>query len=91
MNIKQIRNATLIIEYASKKFLIDPVFADKGTYPPFPNSLRQDENNPLVDLPVTIKELIDVDAVIVTHTHLDHIDDVAKERLPKDIKIICSR
>ena len=87
MNIKQIRNATLTIEYAGKKFLIDPVFADKGTYPPFPNSLRQDENNPLVDLPVTIKELIDVDAVIVTHTHLDHIDDVAKESLPKDIKI----
>ncbi|SPZ50901.1 metal-dependent hydrolase [Sarcina ventriculi] len=87
MNIKQIRNATLIIEYAGKKFLVDPVFADKGTYPPFPNSLRQDENNPLVDLPVTIKELIDVDAVIVTHTHLDHIDDVAKESLPKDIKI----
>ena len=51
MNIKQIRNATLIIEYAGKKFLIDPVFADKGTYPPFPNSLRQDKNNPLVDLP----------------------------------------
>lgn len=36
MNIKQIRNATLIIEYAGKKFLVDPVFADKGTYPPFP-------------------------------------------------------
>lgn len=87
MNIKQIRNATLIIEYAGKKFLVDPVFADKGTYPPFQNSLRQDKNNPLVDLPITIKELIDVDAVIVTHTHLDHIDDVAKESLPKDIKI----
>ena len=73
MNIKQIRNATLIIEYASKKFLIYPVFADKGTYPPFPNSLRQDENNPLVDLPVTKKEQIDVDDVIVTPKWLEQM------------------
>ena len=28
-----------------------------------------------------------MDAVIVTHTHLDHWDDVAKNVLPKDIKI----
>ncbi|MBU5593508.1 MBL fold metallo-hydrolase [Clostridium sp. MSJ-4] len=87
MKIKQIRNATLLIEYAGKKFLVDPVLAEKGTYPPFPNSLRQDEFNPLVDLPMAVSELINVDAIIATHLHLDHFDDVAKERLPKNIKI----
>lgn len=30
MNITHIRNATQIIEYAGKKFLIDPMLADKG-------------------------------------------------------------
>ncbi|MEC0347176.1 MBL fold metallo-hydrolase [Peribacillus frigoritolerans] len=88
MNIKQIRNATLIVEYAGKKFLIDPMLAEKGTYPPFPNSLRQDQFNPLVSLPTSIENIIhDIDAVIVTHLHLDHFDDVAKEVLPKDIKM----
>ena len=87
MKIKQIRNATLLIEYAGKKFLIYPVLAKKGTYPPFSSPVRADECNPIVDLPVELSELINVDAVIATHLHKDHFDDAAKERLPKDIKI----
>lgn len=88
MNIQQIRNATLVVEYAGKKFLIDPFLAEKGAYPPFPNSPRQDQNNPLVDLPTSIDQIINhVDAVIVTHLHLDHWDDAAKEALPKEIKL----
>ncbi|MED4402318.1 MBL fold metallo-hydrolase [Metabacillus fastidiosus] len=88
MNIKLIRNATIVVEYAARKFLIDPFLADKGAYPPFPNSLRQDQNNPLVSLPTSIDNIIsDVDAVIVTHLHLDHYDDAAKEVLPKNIKM----
>ncbi|KAA6448579.1 MBL fold metallo-hydrolase [Bacillus swezeyi] len=88
MNIQQIRNATLIVEYADKTFLIDPMLAEKGTYPPFPNSARQDQNNPLASLPASIDDIIkNLDAVIVTHLHLDHFDDAAKEMLPKDIKL----
>ena len=88
MNIHQIRNATIVVEYSGKKFLIDPMFAEKGTYPPFPNAPRQDQNNPLVSLPTSIENIIqDIDAVIVTHLHLDHWDDAAKEALPKEIKI----
>ncbi|USL40824.1 MBL fold metallo-hydrolase [Priestia megaterium] len=88
MKITHIRNATLIVEYGGKTFLIDPMLAEKGTYPPFPNSIRQDQNNPLVNLPISVEEIIDgVDAVIVTHLHLDHFDDAAKQALPKDIKM----
>ena len=88
MNIQLIRNATLVVQFARKKFLIDPFLAEKGTYPPFPNSLRQDQFNPLVSLPISIDKIIDnIDAVIVTHLHLDHWDDAAKEALPKDIKM----
>jgi L-ascorbate metabolism protein UlaG (beta-lactamase superfamily) len=88
MNIQLIRNATLVVQYAGKRFLIDPFLADKGTLPPFP-SLRQDNsNNPLYSLPISIEEIIhNVDAVIVTHLHYDHWDDAAKEALPKDIKL----
>jgi L-ascorbate metabolism protein UlaG (beta-lactamase superfamily) len=88
MKIQQIRNATIVVQYAGKKILIDPFLAEKGTYPPFPNSLRQDQNNPLVSLPISIDEIVNsVDAVIVTHLHLDHYDAAAKEALPKDIKM----
>ena len=46
--------------------------------------MRQDQNNPLVSLPTSVDDIInDVDAVIVTHLHLDHYDDVAKEVLTK--------
>ncbi|WP_456283305.1 MBL fold metallo-hydrolase [Bacillus sp. JZ34] len=88
MNIQQIRNATLIVEYAGKKFLIDPMLAEKGAYPPFPNAPRQDQNNPLVELPTSVDNIINkIDAVIVTHLHYDHWDEAAKEVLPKDIKL----
>jgi L-ascorbate metabolism protein UlaG (beta-lactamase superfamily) len=88
MKITQIRNATIVVEYTGKKFLIDPFLAEKGTYAPIPNSVRQDQANPLVSLPMSLDEIIKgVDAVIVTHLHLDHFDDVAKTVLPKDIKM----
>ena len=85
MHIQLIRNATLNVDYAGKKFLIDPFLADKGAYPPFLNSPRQDEKNPLVGLPVPLEQLTNADAVIVTHLHLDHYDEKAVEVLPKDV------
>ncbi|MBE5103389.1 MBL fold metallo-hydrolase [Priestia aryabhattai] len=88
MKINQIRNATILVEYANKKFLIDPMLAEKGTYPPFPNSPRQGQNNPLVSLPTSVENIIEgIDAVIVTHLHLDHFDEAAQRILPKDIKM----
>ncbi|WP_408009972.1 MBL fold metallo-hydrolase [Pseudalkalibacillus sp. A8] len=88
MDIRHIRNATIVVKFADKKFLIDPMLAEKGTYPPFPDSARQDQNNPLVNLPTSIDNIIkNIDAVIVTHLHLDHFDEAAKDVLPKDIKM----
>lgn len=88
MNITHVRNATLIVEYADKKFLIDPMLGEKGSFPAFPDAPREDQNNPLVELPMTIKDIIsNIDAVILTHLHLDHFDETAQTLLPKDIKI----
>ncbi|WP_454193857.1 MBL fold metallo-hydrolase [Paenibacillus sp. Marseille-Q7038] len=94
MNIHHIRNATAVVEYAGKKFLVDPMLADKGTMPPFgsgvglPPAPREDQNNPLVNLPTSINNIIsNIDAVIVTHLHSDHWDEAAKEALPKEIKV----
>lgn len=84
MKFQQIRGATVVVAYGGKTFLIDPFFADKGTTPPVPSPYN-DLPNPLVALPVPVKELVSVDAVIVTHMHhFDHFDEAARDTIPKD-------
>ena len=88
LQLQQIRNATAKITYAETTFLIDPMLAKKGTYPGFANTYRSQLRNPLVELPMTVEEVIaGVDAVIVTHTHLDHWDAAAQQLLPKDLPL----
>ena len=87
MKFTQLRNATAKIEYAGKRILVDPVLAAKGAYPGFEGTINSDKFNPLVDLPVPVDEILDVDAVIVTHTHSDHWDEAAKKLIPKDMLI----
>lgn len=87
MKIQQIRNATLIVTYAGKRFLVDPMLANKGAYPGFPGSRNDHLRNPLVALPVGLERILDVDAVIVTHLHPDHWDEAAKSVLPRSLPI----
>ncbi len=77
MNIRQIRNATLVIDYAGKRFLTDPWFGPQGDFPGFDGTPNSHIRNPLVDLPVPVEELVGVDAVLLTHVHPDHWDDHA--------------
>ncbi|MBD7968628.1 MBL fold metallo-hydrolase [Paenibacillus gallinarum] len=87
MNFQQIRNATITLEYGGQKFLVDPMLSKKGEFDPFLPAER-DDRNPLVELPMSVDELLEgVDAVIITHTHEDHFDQAAKDQLPKDIKM----
>ena len=85
--ITQIRNATLRIDYAGVRFLVDPMLGDEGAYPGFPGTLNEELRNPLVPLPFSLHEIISVDAVLLTHLHLDHWDDAAATALPKSIPI----
>ena len=57
MYLQQIRMLPFFILWR-KKNLIDPVLAPKGSWPSFPNSIRQAQNNPLVKLPVPVDELL---------------------------------
>ncbi|WP_443691540.1 MBL fold metallo-hydrolase [Pseudomonas protegens] len=88
VDLQQVRNATVKISYGGTTFLIDPMLAKKGTYPGFENTYRSNLRNPLVDLTESpTKVIAGIDAVIVTHTHLDHWDDAAQKALPKDIPL----
>ncbi|MFD1175251.1 MBL fold metallo-hydrolase [Paenibacillus puldeungensis] len=90
MKIQLIRHATLWLEYGSRKFLIDPMFAKAGANPPVMNSAN-DRRNPLVPLPmgVAVDQLLHPDAVVVTHLHPDHWDEAAAMLLPKTTPILC--
>ncbi|RBQ32365.1 hypothetical protein CRU92_01265 [Arcobacter sp. FW59] len=86
MKFTQIRNATVKISYGGKVFLIDPVFAPKNSYEGFLGTLNSHLNWPTVELPFSIQEILkDVDAIIITHTHPDHLDEVAINAISKDI------
>ncbi|MFZ5001634.1 MBL fold metallo-hydrolase [Enterobacter asburiae] len=88
MRIQEIRNATVKFTYADTTFLVDPMFAKKGAYPGFENTYRSHLRNPLVELPFSVNDVMDgVDAVIVTHTHLDHWDPAAQALLPKNLPL----
>ncbi len=85
MNLRQIRNATLLLEYAGTRFLVDPWFAGKGSQPGFQGTLNSHLRNPTAELVVPVAELVDIDAVVLTHVHPDHWDEVAADALRKDI------
>ncbi|KQW27674.1 hypothetical protein ASE36_18200 [Rhizobium sp. Root274] len=86
MQIQLIRSATLIVEMAGKRLLIDPWLAEKSKG----RSYSGRAQSPLVDLPLPVEEILQgVDAVLISHLHSDHFDDVAQRALPKDMPIFC--
>lgn len=88
VQVQQIRNATAKIAYAGKTFLLDPFLAKKGTYPGFEGTFNSQLRNPLIELPMPAQEIVKgVDAVIVSHTHLDHWDGGDHRFIPKAIPL----
>ena len=87
MKIRQIRNACIIVEYAGVRFLVDPWLAPKDSMPGFTGTANDHLRNPTAPLVVPMNEIIDVDAVILTHVHPDHWDQVAAENIPSDMPI----
>ncbi|MBN2616860.1 MAG: MBL fold metallo-hydrolase [Spirochaetales bacterium] len=84
------RHATSLILINDKKILIDPVLANKETYPPIIYT-KNKRKNPLVNLPTTIDKILNVDGIIITHNHNDHFDILAKKIINKSIPILCQK
>jgi L-ascorbate metabolism protein UlaG (beta-lactamase superfamily) len=87
MYVQQIRNATLVIEFAGKRFLVDPLLAEQGAYPGFAGTANSHLDYPLVGLPLPMDQLLDVDAVVVTHLHADHWDEAARRLVPRGLPL----
>ena len=85
MLVQQIRNATVKIVYQNKTILIDPWLAPQYAIGSFaqmiPNAFKlQDKMKanipmPIAPLPMSVEDILrDVDAIIITHIHPDHVD-----------------
>ncbi|UFH31589.1 MBL fold metallo-hydrolase [Chryseobacterium sp. C-71] len=83
--VQLVRNATLVIDYAGKKILVDPMLSQKGAI----DSWAGIQKNPTVELTMPVEEIVkDIDLVIVTHTHEDHFDKPASSTLNKSVELI---
>lgn len=83
--VQLVRNATLVLDYAGKKILVDPMLSPKGAI----DSWAGIQKNPTVELTMPVEEIVkDIDLVIVTHTHEDHFDKPASSTLNKSVELI---
>jgi L-ascorbate metabolism protein UlaG (beta-lactamase superfamily) len=89
VRITLVRSATVILEIAGKRILVDPMLDNAGARPPIEQT-RNQVPNPTVPLPFPAEDAVrDLDAVIVTHRHRDHLDSRAEELLPRDVPVFC--
>ncbi|HZY78976.1 MAG TPA: MBL fold metallo-hydrolase [Cyclobacteriaceae bacterium] len=91
-SIRLLRHATLVVNIRNTSFLVDPMLSPKDAMDPVGNA-ESKSRIPMVDLPVSNDELSkilgDVDAILVTHTHRDHWDDVAQKMINKAKPVFC--
>jgi L-ascorbate metabolism protein UlaG (beta-lactamase superfamily) len=89
MRLTLIRSATVIIEIAGKRILVDPMLDDVGARPAIEQT-RNPVANPTVPLPFPAEEVVrGIDAVIVTHRHRDHLDSRGEALVPRDVPVFC--
>ena len=71
-------HASFLGSIAGRRFLIDPVFSNHAGW------LYRRHVPP----PLAVNELPEIDAIVVTHNHYDHLDALAMRALPLDIPTI---
>jgi L-ascorbate metabolism protein UlaG (beta-lactamase superfamily) len=89
MRLTLVRNATVLLELAGKRLLVDPMLDGAGARPPVEGTSNP-VANPTAPLPMPAEEVVrGLDAVVVTHRHRDHLDGTAEELLPRDVPVFC--
>ena len=74
MRLTLVRHATLLIEFGGHRLMVDPMLDAAAARGPV-RGTPHERPNPLVELPMTAAEAVaGVDAVLLTHTHADHLD-----------------
>lgn len=92
MRLTLLRHATLLVELAGRRCLVDPMLSPARAWDPVRNSANP-QRNPMVELPLSEAELdrtlAGLAAIFVTHLHADHWDEPARSRLDKQLPLFC--
>jgi len=89
MRLRLMRNATLELDYAGRRLLLDPMLDPAGARPPVGNT-PNDRRNPLVELPEPAEAIAErAEVVFVTHLHADHLDETAVRLLGGGRPVVC--
>ena len=82
MILQQVQNTTLLLHFAGKTLLIDPVLEslDSGMTKP-------ESGCSSISAKEMMREILQADAVIVTSLHPEHFDEAALRLLPRSIPI----
>ena len=89
MELTLVRSATLLVDMAGRRLLVDPMLAAAGATGPIAGTPNP-RPNPLVDLPRPAEEVVErLDAVLVTHLHNDHFDAAAAALLDGRVPLAC--
>ena len=84
-----VRHATLRLELGGEVLLVDPMLGDAACAPAVPGTAPE-RRNPLIELPGAVEEVVgDVDAVLQTHLHTDHLDEVGREQV-RGLPVFCA-
>lgn len=89
MRLTLLRHATVLLETAGRRLIVDPMLDPAGARAPV-RGTPEERPNPLVDLPVPAEEAVaGVEGVLLTHTHVDHLDAAGVTALPRDVTWFC--
>ena len=75
-------HSTFLLQIEGKNILIDPMFGDVPAPNPLLGSKRFSN-----ELPIEIEKLPQIDAVLITHDHYDHLDYESIQKLKSKVKM----
>jgi L-ascorbate metabolism protein UlaG (beta-lactamase superfamily) len=84
-SLQFVGNATVLLRVAGLTILTDPNFVPKGTEIPLGYGLTTTR---LTDPAMLFEDLPALDAVLLSHLHADHFDELVEERLARTVPIV---
>jgi len=95
MRVQLLRNATLVIDVAAERILVDPMLAAVGTLLPFAAIRHAPRRNPIVPLPDGADAALrGITAALITHCrhgHVDHLDEAGRALLAeREVPVYCA-
>lgn len=88
MRLRLVRHATLRLDLGGRRVLVDPQLDPAGAREGVPGT-PDPRPSPLVGLPEPAEVVArEVDLLLVTHLHQDHLDATALALLPRDVPVL---